>query len=388
MPTLIVAPSLRFNDPAWGHFTEVLNKYLHNPDLLAVRCLYSAVAAHYLSGPQVWPLLIAPASSAKSTLLDPIQHLKHAHKTDEVTANTFISGQLSREPGKKRSAKESPSLLIRLGETPLIVISDFSTILELPSDARRKVFAQLRVIYDGQLRREFGTDEDHEHHGWKGRCTIVTATTPDGEREISGLSALGERFVTIRWPRAEGIEAGVLALRKDHEAGKRELNEGLGALFANLPNFEPICSERQTERIAALTEFVSLARTPVRRDGRQRDIDDIPAPEGNARLAIQVGQTCRGSALLDHRTEVDDADLVLGFRIALDSIPRSRFVLIQEALGAPRTQIPNSTRMRAIEDLRAVGVFTRDGAIELTEYAHSHLVKAGLLDAADLAEAV
>ena len=80
-------------------------------------------------------MLVAPPGSLKTELLNALDGLPTLHMIDSVTPQTFISGQLD-DPGKVKQG--SPSLLIRIGPSGTIVYPDFSTVLAMNSDKRRR----------------------------------------------------------------------------------------------------------------------------------------------------------------------------------------------------------------------------------------------------------
>src|SRR5712691_8439509 len=102
------------SESAWGNVVETLNTHYHEPDIIAARALYSAVAAHELKGQPVWPLAVAPPSTMKTELIRALDGMPHVHSIDGLTPKTFISGQIREE----RSPSEPPSsLLHRIGIT-------------------------------------------------------------------------------------------------------------------------------------------------------------------------------------------------------------------------------------------------------------------------------
>jgi len=120
------------------------------------------------------------------------------HLIDSITPNTLVSGRAP-EPGKP---KGKDGLLERIGGSGMIFIPDFSTVLEGNRDKRNEIFAQLRRVYDGRLRKEFGIEGLNTE--WSGRLTVGVAVTPEVDRYTSVFGALGERFVLIRWTRRCG----------------------------------------------------------------------------------------------------------------------------------------------------------------------------------------
>ena len=124
----------------------------------AARALYAAIMAHNLESASVWPMLVTPPGSMQTELLNALCGVPSIHLIDQISPQAFISGQI--ETGNRRS----PSLLKRIGDSGILIAPDFSTVLAMKPEHRASILADLRRIYDGQLRKEFGTADGPKHH--------------------------------------------------------------------------------------------------------------------------------------------------------------------------------------------------------------------------------
>jgi hypothetical protein len=362
------------NDAIWAEFSDAVHKYHHKPDLQAARGVYAAVAAHRLLGVPVWPMLIAPPGSGKGVAVDPLHGLDKVHMIDEVTPKAFLSGQM---PDPTKPATQSASLLHRIGSDGILVISDFSTMLSSQADERSKIMSQLRRLFDGQFRREFGTAEKLEEREWTGRLTVVAAVTPDIDRHRSSIQALGERFVPVRWARAAGTEAALAAMNQDIAEKKATLKALVHKLFAAIPSVEPVVPAPLQEQIAALAEFTVCARTDVARDPREKErVLYIPEAESATRLAQQLAQLSKGAALLSGRDVVTPDDYRLVRRAAMDCLPTLRRHVVDAFLGDGElnTAVIKPTAFSYLaDDLELLGMFDRnwfsDKAVDLLTQA-------------------
>src|SRR5690348_15607031 len=73
---------------SWDKLKSALLTHYHEPDFEAVRALCSAFAAHLLSGPPVWPMLVAPPGSMKTDLVESLDRLPKVYLVDTVTPHT------------------------------------------------------------------------------------------------------------------------------------------------------------------------------------------------------------------------------------------------------------------------------------------------------------
>ncbi len=368
---------------AWLPFEEALRRHFQDPEIEGVKILCASVAAHYIRDyPPVWPLLIAPSGSMKTAIVESLRGMSGIHFFDEVTPQTFISGMLdkpgsnrNKAPSKKPSSK---SLLHRIGKDGIVVMSDFSTVLSGNRENRERIFSQLRRIYDGNLRREFGTDEHLEEREWDGRLSVIACVTPEVDRQQSVFQALGERFIRLRWGRAGGVAAGVRAMQQNTSRVKAELHSAMQRFILPVIGAGQVAApsaEDYWERISALGELVALARTHVQRDGYNRNIEELPEPEGNTRLPQQFAQIGRGWAALEGRDALNDDDFTLIRRIGLDSIPPARRAVLVALIGgrSPYEKDGNvpaakSVTNRALEDLEMLGLAERDPSAGKSEW--------------------
>jgi hypothetical protein len=320
-------------------------------------------------------MLAAPPGSMKTHLLGGFEGLPGVHFIDQITPKTFISGQLD-EPGRPR--KVPASLLHRIGAEGIIVYPDFSTVLAMKRDNKASILADMRRIYDGQLRKEFGTGEDNEPREWKGRITFVVAVTPAIDGYYSVFQTLGERFVMVRWPRAGGVEAAMAAMNQKTNNAREELKAAMHDLINHLPQVEPLLPDPLQQRIAALTEIAVRGRTHVPRSGYSKDIIYVPEAESATRLAQQLAQLAKGSALICGRQVVSEDDFNIVRRVAFDCLPPTRREII-ECLMARRElkdlKTPGSTLSYAVEDLETQKLIEKR---KLSSYAVQLLKQAGL----------
>lgn len=393
---LAITTRLKMSPPSaagnWQSVVKVFKRHFDKPDIQAIKAVYASFAAHSLQGQPVWPLLVGPPGSLKSVLLMSLDGLPETHIIDQLTPKTFISGFV---PDSACEDDQPAGLLFRIGKSGKIICPDFSTILSMNRDHRGSIFSDLRRIYDGMLRKEFGTPGgDMNSREWRGRITFLAAGTGDIDRAYSVFGSLGERFVLIRWSRA-GFEAAQRAVTQDIGGVNKEVADAVRELFNGLSDIVPtIPPELEQTKIPSLGDFIGYARTQVEREsGGKKDIIDVPEAESATRISQQLCQLAKGSAVLAGRNLVNEADWKLVVRVALDCLPPSRGKIVRaliytgEALIAAQAlgdALPESTRRYAEDDLEALGVLKKIRAVSqrmvLSERSKEQLRKAGLLE--------
>jgi hypothetical protein len=260
----------------------------------------------------------------------------------------------------------------------MIVYPDFSTILAMKAEAKASILADMRRIYDGHIRKEFGTANNLKTREWRGRITFAVAATPAVDSHYGIFQSLGERFVMIRWGRPDGIEAALAAMNQDSATARAELQEAVRSLFGGLPAVEPVLSERLQRSVAALADFVTRARTHIERSGTTKEMLYEPEPEAPTRLAQQLSQLAKGSALLDGRPDAGEQDYTIVKRVAFDCIPtRRRKVIEAVCCGRDLEGIaPKATLHYCVEDLQVLDLLENR---QLSKLSFDLLTLAGIM---------
>ncbi len=306
---------------AWKTIESAFHADFHEPDMGAVRAVYAAAAAHFLPGPPVWIFDIAPPSSGKTEKLMPLAPAAGAHIISSVTPQTLLSGKVAGD-GSLLTKIAPPS-----NPRAIIVCKDFSQVLSMPKKTKGPILADFRDMYDGYIAKEFGTGERKE---WRGRITFIAGVTPNIDIHYSVFQILGERFVQVRSRRPGGVQAALRAFAQRPDKQRCHLNNAVTALLQPITTttLNPVLSKESQLIVANLAEFVVHARTQVPREGYSRELLYVPESEASPRLAHQLAQLAKGSALLDGRDQVNQVDMALVRRVAFDSMPAARRAIL------------------------------------------------------------
>jgi hypothetical protein len=331
-----------------------------DPALLPV--LTGAILAHRLGGEAVWLQLVAPPGGTKTELLRALHGCPGCYPLSELTPKTFASGL--EVPGG-----HDPSLLCRLTDE-VLVLKDFTTILEMRREDRQAILAQLREIYDGRYDKTFGTGR--ELH-WRGRLGFVAGVTPIIDKHQGAMAVLGERFALFRTILPDRTKLARRALESHgHEVQMREeLGTVMRSFLAARGCLLPSVTESVLDRLATVADFITRARSGVQRDGYKRELEYAPEPEAPTRFAKVLLALTSGIAVAYDHPAITTRDLSLGLRVALDCLPlvRHRVIaaLVQHAILeegerlstsaiAGAAQFSSQAIRRTLEDLQALNV--------------------------------
>ncbi len=296
-----------------------VRRWLLVTDRALIPVLVGAVLAHRLDGDPVWLLNVAPPGGTKSELLRAVYGYPGIYPLSELTAKTFASGL--EVPGGT-----DPSLLARL-TNEILVLKDFTSVLEMRREDRQIVLAQLREIYDGRYDKTWGTGR--ELH-WEGRLGFVAGVTPIIDKHQAAMSILGERFVLFRptMPDRKQLARAALKSRGREREMRRDLAEAIHGFLAARGSTLPAVAPMVLDRIATVADFVTRARSGVERDGYKRELQYAPEPEAPTRFAKVLLSLASGIALAYDSPEITERELGLVLRVALDCLPLIRHRVI------------------------------------------------------------
>lgn len=330
-------------------------------DPLIAEAVLAVVIANSLKGPPIWLMLVAPPSSGKTVILEPMAGIRNGVIVSKLTERTLLSGASGSNGG-------DPSLLTKLGSRPFLIIKDLGTLLSDPR-SRGEIFAQLREVYDGQYVKNFGGHVGRR--AWKGKAIVVAAMTPaiDSYRTLD--AHLGERFLKLRFgPSNDPVELAVLAW--DSTGSERDTTKQLRAAFREVlrqatENLNQVAfSKRTVQRLANLSALLAEVRTPVKRNEYKRDRMELPPTvEGTPRIMKQFGLFT--VALCALRGESDLTDFSLLYRLTLDAMPEPRrtlFLAVARAhlsgeaptVSEIKARVTEEYARQVLEDLVAAGV--------------------------------
>jgi uncharacterized membrane protein len=344
---------------AWDSYTKHLHTYFYNPDTEAVRIALTVAASHFHKNcDPIWLFVLGPSSGDKTSIvINSLQSLPEVHPKGELTSKTFLSGY---------TGTAHPSLLHQIG-SGIITFKDFTTFMSKRPEDQAEIASQLREIADGSFNKDTGKGLPLK---WQGKITVIAAATPALERAWATRRDLGERFLQVRINRKDGMQQAEFAQR---QRGKEEFISGTmqqlaKAFFQATPsitNPPPNLSNEQMSRVAAMSEIVTHCRGSVPRHPITNAICDLPQIENSGRLPKALASLISNHAALFRRTNVEEEDMEVGRRVALNTIPAMRSLVVrmvpiqgcleQERIGSS-SGLPESTLSYLIADLEALGV--------------------------------
>lgn len=307
---------------------SVFEKWMLIPDTGIVKFICALYIANRLPGKALWAFIIGPSGGGKTELLNPLTELDDVVPISLLTPNTFLSGM----PGKSDA-----SLLPRLSNK-VALFKDWTSILAMQKDAKSEIMSQFREIWDGGMKKIFGTGRVAE---WKGKITVIAASTQAVDLNQQQYTHLGERFLNYRPTMPDRKLVAMRALENDsnQEMMQQEMGDAMFAFMRgidwdkhlkNVPNVP----KDHREAIVNLANFCTMARSGIIRDfGMKKEVIFVPASEMPTRITGQLAKL--GAALTICNGGVfKEEDMNIIYKCALDSIPQTNKMVIAEMAKA------------------------------------------------------
>lgn len=341
--------------------------YLEDDEFIDVGL--ALVVAHGFGGDPVWLFLIAASGSAKTEFLRALG-TGRIHHLSALTPNTFVSGL--NQPGRK-----DPSLLPHLNGK-VVVIKDFTTILNENQKLRSKIFGQLRDIYDGSTAKAFGSGVGTRSYNC--HMGLIAGVTPAVERYQTIDQILGERFLNYRL-NYENRDKAVERAMQNAACQTEMRSELLSAVSKFLRRDWPHSSDGVSiprayhEQIRDLASLIGLLRTQVPKN-RAGVIEYVPQVEIGTRLAVQLTKLGAALTITREKPEFGQDEYAVLLKVARDSVPSLRMRLLPKLLAASTADrsfaetsciaelaaMPLASTRTALEDLFLLDMLDRKGS--------------------------
>jgi hypothetical protein len=316
-------------------YEKVYTKWLWATDLVPVRAaLAHYVANEILDGDPVNLMVVGGSGSGKTEDVRPIGELPHCRFVSSITSEAAL---LSASRGGDDA---TGGILVAIGTHGVLVIKDFTTILQMRRESREQVIAALREVADGFWARDAGF-EGGRHLEWHGKIGILAASTTAIDSAHSIMATMGARWLFVRKQEADRDELALRALQDSgrEEQMRGELVEAVRTLFDSQLRRPHDVTYPVERGLVALANLTTVARSPVERDYRRIIVmvHDREAPTRVVKALAQMYRAC-GVIGLD---EADSWEVVQ--RLAADSMPKIRRCIVRTLMTNRQQPDPSDT---------------------------------------------
>lgn len=356
-----------------GTVIGAFKSWLHMPDIAAIEASYGTLAAHMLPGSPAWLMLVGQASSGKSEIIQAARDVKGTISVSTVTPASLLSAT----PRKERTGDSTGGIMGQIDPTGILLMKDFTSILQMDPNERNKALAALREIFDGEWVRPAGSDGGRilrwpSNCNNRGKCSVLGGCTPAIDSYNSLMVAMGERFLYCRMPLVNGYAQSQKALDNAsfHDTMQETLRMVVKELFLSVtvPRHLPTLEGDEMMRMVALANLITVCRQAVERDSYgKREILKVHEPEAPARVSKELNQILQGMLTIGVYRE--EAWRVAG-KIAIDSMPSNRIMVLHALSSSPgysweaqeladHLRYPFTPIHRTLEDMEAIHFLNR-----------------------------
>jgi hypothetical protein len=314
---------------------------LPDDDLLAADYIIAVVISNAWTpdADPLWGWLIAPPGSYKTEILRTLEGYPSVHYLSSLSQCALVSGYDTGDDDDK-------SLLPHL-HRKVLTIKDFTAILSQPDNTIRQIFGDLRDAYDGSYAKHFGTVGERRYTSKFG---ILAAVTPAIDQLVYQHVILGERFLSLRLckhlrarPHARLAMLRHVRRAMSHKTSwRKQLSSSIqGAITAALravPS-EIIVPDSIDEQLVCIADLVANFRA-LPAIVKARAADDHHSdlePELGSRLVNQLTNLAFARCVADGRDTLNDTDMSLVRRVALDTLPPTAALVAIALFGGSST---------------------------------------------------
>lgn len=354
---------------------DILKKKIESTYLMVdegvIKLICATVIANRLHTVPVWLIVVGPSGGGKTEFINIVKNCFQVHSQSTLTPQTFLSGQTS-------NRNTQTSLLSVIGKTGILLFKDMTTLLSMNWDARTQIMSQLREIYDGRIKKTFGTGmvvewpADPKSRGYIG---FIGASTDVIYNFLEMYKTMGERFILYypeqpdRFMTARKATSNIEIINKRREeigAMVKEYLDGIVEIPAALPKIP----YELNEDIIALAEFSTRAQGSVTRDLHSpgKEIIEFHDPTMPTRVAEQMTALACAFSIMNKDGVILESDKKILYKIAMDSMSRSRHKVLTKLTEysevdngglAEDMNIPANTTRRWLQDLNVLGLVDR-----------------------------
>lgn len=351
----------------WNNLTSIsfeelektVHKWLLVEDPGIVKLICSVVIANRLNSNASWLFLVAPSGGGKTEFIKGLNKIEYIYPLSNLTPQTFMSGMRGKDA----------SLLPQI-TNKILTFKDFTTILQSHPQAQAEILAQLREIYDGYFKKDFGTGARRE---WRGKIGFIAGVTSIIDQYHNVHKSLGERFLQYRLAQPDRME--VMERIEENTMRKDQMDDEIATAFARfvkgieIPEEMPEIPADIKAKLRRVADFASAARSAVIRNPFSKEIEFVPDMEMTTRIYSQVYLMAIALMVVNKNHTLEEGDYKILFKLGFDSIHylrRKVLELLREYKGWAKTETiavkagySTPTINKYLEDLTVLGIAER-----------------------------
>jgi len=257
---------------------QTYEKWLFLDDTLRLDLMLAVALSSKTKSIPLWLIMIGPSGDAKSEQVRPLAAWNRSYMIDQLTENTIVTGNPHAED-------LAPTLRNRL-----VLIPDFASILSMPSEKKRQVWAQLRNLYDGFAIKVTGSGKRSRYDNIY--CSLIACSTPNIDQQILINQDLGTRELLYRVEPLDKHRRKKLlrALENEgyEEKMRKEIRDVVCSYLRDAEQKKIEIDEETREKLISLANYLRIMRATAMADSYSGELINIVYPEEPTRLIKQL----------------------------------------------------------------------------------------------------
>jgi len=246
---------------------DTFKKYLYLEDLKPIDLALAIALSKQKKGTPIWTIFIGASSGGKSAILRSLEEVPGTMLKDDITENTLASG------AKDKDGKPVSDLGMKLqGKSTLIVTPDLASLSSHNRDAKRRIWAKFRELFDGYISKDTGNEVSRDYKDC--HVTWIFGATPSIRSEVLIYAELGTRELMYELKLPNNIDDIVMEKAWSNENYEEEMKKALRDVvrkFAKCHDYDENIkvSEKMKEFIKSEAKRLEYLRAtaPIDRSG-------------------------------------------------------------------------------------------------------------------------
>jgi len=311
---------------------KVFKKWLHLPNNEMIDIMFGSVIANRLEGDPLWIFFVAPSGGTKTELLMSMSEAPEIEVISTLTPHTLVSGMVM-------DGGIDTSLLPKL-DGKVVIIKDFTAILNMNKIHRDEIFGILRDAYDGEFNKPFGNGQWKRY---KSKFGIIAGVTPAIEKFIVENISMGERFLRYNIPMDNSIQGRKQYIRRaiTNTTNELKMRQDLKEISNKVLDYDykimPDIPNKIHEKIICLSHFVCMARGYIDRDKFTKEVVSCPYVEVGTRIAKEIVKLCYGIGMFKGIRKIGMEEYNIAKSIAKSSVLAKHELIIKYIYGRNNT---------------------------------------------------
>lgn len=305
-------------------------------------------------------ILQGNAASEKTTILSwYYDYVPLIFKTDSFTPASFVSHSVNIE----KEQLEEIDLLPKI-RNKCFVAPELAPLFGKPKEDLTQSLAIMTRVFDGEGYESDSGSQGHRGYSGEYLFSFLGATTPIPKTVWKVMGSLGHRWLYIKMPNKDELNEDLLdefTTMKPYKTRLKECKIGTKRLLHTLKSkhelysvgWDPKLDREYLKDIINVAQLVRLLRAPMsvwteRDEGGGASLYEFttPIPEMPKRLINLLYNMGKGHAILHGRTQLNQKDIDLIYKIGFSSMPFDRTLFFEQILNNKGTLTTNEVEQK------------------------------------------